>query len=106
MYVCVCVYVCMYVCMYVCAYCAEIMMTAFFVKYQSQIIAEGSGFLMNFNLSCTCIHIVCIHIMQTTLVMLMCVTGKKLLSRSQTRAVAEKRKEKINDYCRVCYWHV
>ena len=28
-------------------------------------------------------------------------TGKKLLGRSQTRAVAEKRKEKIDDYCKV-----
>ncbi len=28
-------------------------------------------------------------------------SGKKLLGRSQTRSVAEKRREKLNDYCRV-----
>jgi hypothetical protein len=28
--------------------------------------------------------------------------GKKLLGRSQVRSVAEKRRDKLNDYCKVC----
>ena len=28
--------------------------------------------------------------------------GKKLLGRSQVRSVAERRKDKLNDYCKVC----
>lgn len=28
--------------------------------------------------------------------------GKKLLGRSQVRSVAEKRRDKLNDYCQVC----
>ena len=38
-------------------------------------------------------------------VLVLCVllnVGKKLLGRSQVRSVAEKRKDKINEYCKVC----
>ena len=30
--------------------------------------------------------------------------GKKLLGRSQVRSVAERRKDKLNDYCKVCIY--
>ena len=52
----------------------------------------------------TCMHI-CILVSAWYHFVCVCVCvflGKKLLGRSQVRAVAEKRRDKLNDYCKVC----
>ena len=59
--------------------------------------SKDDPFLARYNMSS------CVTRVRWMTVFLLCAIGKKLFGRSHTRAVAEKRREKIDEYCRVCY---